>query len=82
MLSQVSVVQPPNWSKDFHVFVDTSDVAIDSIMMQIMEPKWYMPETLPCGTELPYEGTRGLRNGIQCDKVPTLPIGPEVFIPR
>ena len=40
------------------------------------------PKTLHGGMELFYDGTRGLRNGIQCDKVPTLPIGPEVLIPH
>ena len=40
------------------------------------------PETLQGETQLFYDGTGGLRNGIQCDKVPTLPIGPEVLIPH
>ena len=43
MLSQAPVVQPPNWSKEFHVFVDTSDIAIGSVLMQLTEPKWYRP---------------------------------------
>ena len=43
MLSQAPVVQPPDWSKSFHVFVDASDVAIGSVLMQLTEPKWYRP---------------------------------------
>ena len=35
MLSQAPVVQPPDWSKSFHVFVNASDVAIGSILMQL-----------------------------------------------
>ena len=30
MLSQALVVQPPNWTKSFHVFVDASDIAMVS----------------------------------------------------
>ena len=30
MLTKVPVVQPPSCAKDFHVFVDTSDIAIGS----------------------------------------------------
>ena len=30
MLSQAPVVQPPDWAKTFHVFVDASDIAIGS----------------------------------------------------
>ena len=41
MLSQASVVQPSNWTKNFHVFVDALDIAIDSVLMQLTEPKWY-----------------------------------------
>ena len=33
MLSQALVVQPPDWAKHFHVFVDSSDVAIGSVLM-------------------------------------------------
>ena len=43
MLLQAPVVQPPDWSKSFHVFVDASDVAIGSVLMQLTEPKWYRP---------------------------------------
>ena len=43
MLSQALVVQPPDWTKEFHVFVDASDIAIGSVLMQLTEPKWYRP---------------------------------------
>ena len=43
MLTKVPVVQPPNWDKSFHMFVDASDVAIGSSLMQLSEPNWYRP---------------------------------------
>ena len=43
MLTKVPVIQPPNWAKNFHVFVDTSDIAIGSTLMQWSEPNWYRP---------------------------------------
>ena len=43
ILSKVPVVQPPDWNKPFHVFVDASDVAIGSALMQLSEPRWYRP---------------------------------------
>ena len=43
MLSKVLVVQPPDWNKPFHVFVDASDIAIGSALMQLTEPNWYKP---------------------------------------
>ena len=43
MLSQAPVVQPLDWTKSFHVFVDSLDIAIDSVLMQLTEPKWYRP---------------------------------------
>ena len=33
MLSQAPVVQPPDWTQPFHVFVDASDIAIGSALM-------------------------------------------------
>ena len=42
MLTKVPVVQPPDWEKPFHVFVDASDVAIDSSLMQLTKPNWYI----------------------------------------
>ena len=41
MLSQAPVVQPLDWSKEFHVLVDTSDIAIDNVLMQLTQPWWY-----------------------------------------
>ena len=35
------VVQPPDWTKSFHVFVDASDIVIRSVLMQLTELKWY-----------------------------------------
>ena len=43
LLSQAPVVQPPDWSKEFLVFVDASDIAMGSALMQLTEPKWYRP---------------------------------------
>ena len=43
MLTQAPVVQPPDWAKPFHVFVDASDVVIGSALMQLTEPNWYRP---------------------------------------
>ena len=43
MLTKVPVVQPPDWNKPFHVFVDASDIAIGSALMQLSEPNWYRP---------------------------------------
>ena len=43
LLSQAPVVQPPDWNKAFHVFVDASEVAISSVLMQLYEENWYMP---------------------------------------
>ena len=41
ILSHAPVVQPPIWSEPFHVFVDASDIAIGSTLMQCMPPNWY-----------------------------------------
>ena len=41
MLSHAQVVQNPDWSQPFHVFVNASDVAIGSVLMQMTPPKWY-----------------------------------------
>ena len=43
MLSHAPVVQPPIWSEPFHVFVDASDIAIGSTLMQCTPPNWYQP---------------------------------------
>ena len=38
MLTKVPVVQPPDWTKGFHVFVYALDIAIGSALMQLSEP--------------------------------------------
>ena len=43
MLSHASVIQPPDWSQPFHVFVDALDLAIGSALMQCTPPNWYQP---------------------------------------
>ena len=43
MLSNYTVVQPPDWSQPFHIFVDASDTAIGSALMQCTPPNWYRP---------------------------------------
>ena len=43
MLSHVLVVQPSDWTKDFHVFVDAFDIAIRSALMQLNPLNWYRP---------------------------------------
>ena len=43
VLSQAPVVQPPDWTQPFHVFVDAADVAIGSARMQHNAPNWYRP---------------------------------------
>ena len=39
MLSQAPASYPPNWLRDFHVFVDASDISIRIVLMQLIEPK-------------------------------------------
>jgi hypothetical protein len=34
LLRRAPVVQPPDWNREFHVFVDASDIAIGSVLMQ------------------------------------------------
>ena len=41
MSSRVLLVQPRDWSKDFRVFVDASDIAIGSALMQLSKPNWH-----------------------------------------
>ena len=41
MLTQAPIVQPPIWSKPFHMFVDASDIAIERTLMQLTDPVWY-----------------------------------------
>ena len=40
MLTQAPIVQPLDWTTTFHVFVDASDNAIGSALMQLTEPNW------------------------------------------
>jgi hypothetical protein len=37
LLTRAPVVQPPDWNREFHVFVDASDIAIGSVLMQKYE---------------------------------------------
>ena len=41
MLTKILLVQPLDWDKPFHVFVDASDMAIVNALMQLAEPNWY-----------------------------------------
>ena len=47
MLTQARVVQPPDWTQPFHVFVDASDIVIGSAPMQLTGPNWYRPVYYP-----------------------------------
>lgn len=33
----------PNWDQYFHIFVDASDHAIGSVLMQEQTPSWFRP---------------------------------------
>ena len=41
MLSHASVVQPPDWTQPFHIFLDASGIAIDNTLMQRTPPDWF-----------------------------------------
>ena len=43
ILSKVPIVQPQDWTKVFHVFIDASYITIGSRLMQFSEPNWYKP---------------------------------------
>jgi hypothetical protein len=43
LLTLALVVQPPNWNREFHVFVDASEIAIGSVLMQKYEKNWFRP---------------------------------------
>jgi hypothetical protein len=43
LLTHAPVVQPPDWNREFHVFVDASDIAIGSVLMQKYEKNWFRP---------------------------------------
>jgi hypothetical protein len=41
LLTRAPVVQPPDWDREFHVFVDASDIAIGIVLMQKYENNWF-----------------------------------------
>jgi hypothetical protein len=43
LLTRAPVVQPPDWTQKFHVFVDALDIAIGSVLMQKYEKNWFRP---------------------------------------
>jgi hypothetical protein len=43
LLTRALVVQPPDWNREFHVFVDASDIAISNVLMQKYEKNWFRP---------------------------------------
>jgi hypothetical protein len=43
LLTHASVVQPPDWNQEFHLFLDASDIAIGSVLMQKYEKNWFRP---------------------------------------
>jgi hypothetical protein len=34
LLTRAPMAQPPDWNREFHVFMDASDIAIGSVLMQ------------------------------------------------
>ena len=42
LFSRAPIVQPPDWTKDFHVFVDASYIAIRSVLLQEYEIKCHI----------------------------------------
>lgn len=43
MLQIAPIMQPPDWSLDFHIFVDASDIAVGGVLMQEKMTGWYRP---------------------------------------
>jgi hypothetical protein len=41
LLTRALVVQPLDWNREFHVFVDASDIGIGSVLMQKYEKNWF-----------------------------------------
>ena len=44
MWSQVPIIQPQDWMKPFHVFVDAYDTTINRALMQLTTPNWNWTE--------------------------------------
>ena len=83
MLSQAPVVQPPDWTRPFHVFVDASDIAIATYNAQLVSTsKLLKPEVVYRLKELFNNRARSPRDDIQHKQIPTLPIRQEVHISR
>ena len=43
MLQIAPILQPPDWSLPFHIFVDASDMAVGAILMQEKVTGWFRP---------------------------------------
>ena len=43
MLVVAPILQPPNWSLEFHIFVDASHIAIGVVLMQEKVKGWFRP---------------------------------------
>ena len=62
MLSQAPVVQPPDWTKSFHVFVDASDIAIGRVLMQLTESPNRSGTSVLCTSETLEDRAKLLHN--------------------
>ena len=79
MLSQALGVQPPNWTKSFHVFIDTSDIATHRTEV-VPASVLCKSETLKSRAKLLHNGKRGSRDGVQRHQVPSLLVRTQVFV--
>ena len=43
MLVVAPILQPPDWSLEFHIFVDASHIAIGTVLMQEKVKGWFRP---------------------------------------
>jgi hypothetical protein len=43
LLTRAPVVQSADWDREFHVFVDASDIAIGNILMSKYKKSWFGP---------------------------------------